>query len=402
MKFSAQQECALSAVAGWLASGTSPFFYLAGYAGTGKTTLAKYFADTVAGEVFFGSFTGKAAHVMRSKGCRDATTIHRLIYQPNSKSTERLRKLQDQLKELLAGSSVTYPERIGELRRAIVREVKNVKSPGFTLNMDSAVRGASLVIIDECSMVNPQMGEDLLSFGCPVLVLGDPAQLPPVRGTGYFTASDPDYMLEEIHRQALDSGVLRMATDVRQGRVPGIGADYGADARVISRLDIVPAEMPNYDQILVGRNGTRRKTNARMRSLLGFTGDLPLLKDKLVCLRNNHDMGLLNGGLWDVLDSTELDEDRIGLTIENDEGQIVNIEAWNCIFRGEDLAHYSHDNEVQEFDFGYVLTVHKSQGSEWPKVVVIDESHKFPINQNPLQWAYTACTRAQKQLLWAK
>ena len=80
MSWSPQQDAALKAVAEWLRRGDRPVFRLFGYAGTGKTTLAKHIAEDVDGEVAFGAYTGKAALVLRSKGCPDASTIHSMIY----------------------------------------------------------------------------------------------------------------------------------------------------------------------------------------------------------------------------------------------------------------------------------------------------------------------------------
>jgi len=164
MKFSTEQENALQAVQQWLKKGQSPVFKLFGYAGAGKTTLARHIAENADGEVAFGAFTGKAAYVMRNKGCTDATTIHSLIYRPTSDDDES-------------------------------------DGPSFTIRRDAPASKADLIIIDECSMVDEDLGRDLLSFGNPVLVLGDPAQLPPVKGGGFFTENEPDFMLTEIHRQ---------------------------------------------------------------------------------------------------------------------------------------------------------------------------------------------------------
>src|SRR5437660_10775638 len=91
--FTPHQDSALKAVAGWLKakpgrSGTPPVFRLFGYAGTGKTTLARHVAEGVKGDAVFAAFTGKAAHVMRGKGCRDAGTIHSLIYRPRGEEDE--------------------------------------------------------------------------------------------------------------------------------------------------------------------------------------------------------------------------------------------------------------------------------------------------------------------------
>ncbi|MEM6463825.1 MAG: ATP-dependent RecD-like DNA helicase, partial [Pseudomonadota bacterium] len=149
MQFSNQQDQALKAVSAWLKQGKSPLFRLFGYAGTGKTTLARHFAEHVDGDVQFAAFTGKAAQVLRSKGAANAKTIHSLIYRPR-------------------GEEAVEDEETG----------KTSISPMFSLNRQSPVAKASLVIVDECSMVDEELGSDLMGFGTPILVLGDPGQLP--------------------------------------------------------------------------------------------------------------------------------------------------------------------------------------------------------------------------------
>ena len=152
-------------------------------------------------------------------------------------------------------------------------------------------------MIDECSMVDAELGRDLMSFGVPVLVLGDPAQLPPIQGGGFFTDAEPDAMLTEVHRQAQDDPIVRLSMDVREGRrlEPG---DYG-ETQVVRRDDARSrSACIDADQVLVGRNATRRAYNMRMRERRGFAEPLPMAGDKLVCLRNNRRKGLFNGGLW--------------------------------------------------------------------------------------------------------
>src|SRR5882724_4407249 len=138
--FSPEQDAALKAVAEWLKAkpgrgNTPPIFRLFGYAGTGKTTLARHIADSADGKVLFAAFTGKAAQVMRNKGCYGASTIHSLIYRARE-----------------SGEDI----------------------PSFELWDDAPASKAKLIIIDECSMVDAELGRDLMSFGIPVLVLGDP------------------------------------------------------------------------------------------------------------------------------------------------------------------------------------------------------------------------------------
>jgi exodeoxyribonuclease-5 len=158
VNLSPQQDDALLAVSRWMKAGHPQVFRLFGFAGTGKTTLARRIAEDVEGDVLFAAFTGKAAQVMRNKGCGNARTIHSLIYRPRGEKAE---------------------EETGEMQ------------PAFSLNRTSTVSKAKLVIVDECSMVDEALGRDLLSFGTPVLVLGDPGQLPPVSGGGFLPSMSP-------------------------------------------------------------------------------------------------------------------------------------------------------------------------------------------------------------------
>jgi len=363
-EFSPHQDAALKAVAAWLKAkpgrnNTPQVFRLFGYAGTGKTTLAKHLAQGVDGEVLFAAFTGKAALVMRRKGCRDASTIHSLIYRPREREQE---------------------------------------TPVFDLWDDSPAAEAKLIIIDECSMVDEELGRDLLSFGAPVLVLGDQAQLPPVQGGGFFTAQQPDAMLTEVHRQAFGDPIVRLSMEVRAGRALEPGS-YGL-TEVVRRADFDPQRALETDQILVGRNATRRAFNARMRQRRGRTDPLPVADDKLVCLRNNRRKGLLNGGLWIVKERRVRRNTTVHLRLipeENARGKIVKAKARiECFTGGLEELEWPQRKNFDEFDFGYVLTVHKAQGSQWDDVVLFDESFVFPDSRD--RWLYTGITRAAKRL----
>ena len=267
--FTPHQDSALNAVADWLKAkpgrnGTPPVFRLFGYAGTGKTTLARHIADGVDGEVKFAAFTGKAALVMRNKGCDNASTIHSLIYRAKESGVEQ---------------------------------------PSFELWDDAPASKAKLIVIDECSMVDAELGRDLMSFDCPLLVLGDPAQLPPIQGGGFFTDCEPDAMLTEVHRQAQDDPIVRMSMDIREGRQLEIGRH--GESEVVSRSELDPDRVMGADQVLVGRNNTRRAYNMRVRQKQNIEDPLPVAGDKLVCLRNNRKKGLFNGGLWRVKSRTQ-------------------------------------------------------------------------------------------------
>ena len=362
--FTSHQDTALKAVADWLKAkpgknGTPPVFRLFGYAGTGKTTLARHVAEGVDGEVKFAAFTGKAALVMRNKGCDNASTIHSLIYRARESGEEQ---------------------------------------PSFELWDDAPASKAKLIIIDECSMVDADLGRDLMSFDCPLLVLGDPAQLPPIQGGGFFTNNEPDAMLTEVHRQAQDDPIVRMSMAIREGRALDIG-QFG-ESEVVRRDALDPDRVMNADQILVGRNNTRRAYNMRVRQKQHIEDPLPVAGDKLVCLRNNRKKALFNGGLWRVKSRAQSKSQIVTMRVSPDEdfgGRVTkgSVRA-DCFSGGIEDIPWEQRKPYDEFDYGYVLTVHKSQGSQWDDVVLFDES--FAFQDSRARWLYTGITRAAKRL----
>jgi len=369
MEWSPQQADALLKIKRWANDRTAPqVLRVFGYAGTGKTTIAKEVANAVDGEVLYMTFTGKAALVLRKKGCVGASTIHSAIYKPDEDPVTGITE--------------------------------------FRLNRDSAVSTASLVVVDEVSMVGEDIGLDLLSYGTKVLVLGDPFQLPPIRGEGFFTDVQPDIMLTEIHRQAADNPIIRMSMDVREGRglVPGV---YG-NSLVIARADLTKEALAekvlSADQVLCGMNNTRQAFNGRVRALRGISGGpgfewLPVAGDKLVCLKNNRMKGLLNGGLWEVADLMAAGKKMMMRVTSLDEDGVVpvDVETPFQFFQGtEKEMDWRERKRADEFTYGYCLTVHKSQGSQWDNLLVYDESSVF--REHRARHQYTACTRAAEKV----
>lgn len=364
MKFEGQQANALTLVQKWLsAPNSSQIFRIFGFAGTGKTTLAKEIAASVKGSVLFCSFTGKAALVLKQKGCAPSSTIHSLIYKP--------------VEDPATGETT------------------------FILNPDSPAANASLIIVDEVSMVGEDIGKDLLSFGTRILVLGDPAQLPPIKGSGFFTSDRPDVMLTDIHRQAADNPIIRMSIDVREGRRLALG--YYGDSKIITRDKVDQQEILTTGQVLVGMNKTRRAFNGRIRTLLGRQDPLPEPGDRVICLRNNKEKQLINGGMWAVqrskitgakhqraaMEVLSLDDDSIPAPIE--------VETPVEFFYGTDADLSWQVKKVHdEFDYGYAISVHKSQGSQWQDVVIFDESRIF--REYAMNHLYTAITRASDRV----
>jgi exodeoxyribonuclease-5 len=355
--WSPQQDEALVAVSRWLKDRDGPqVFRLFGWAGTGKSTLAVHLAQDVK-SVKYAAFTGKAALVMRKRGCKGAQTIHSLIY-------------------------TLVSEKEGE--------------PRFVLDDESPAADADLIVIDEVSMVDEQLGKDLLSFGTKVLVLGDPFQLPPVQGAGFFTADEPDFMLTEIHRQAADNPIIRLSMDVREGGYLERGS-YG-ESLVVSREDVDRNAVLEADQVLVGRNKTRLQYNDRLRELKGLPFHEPVEGDRMVCLRNNPRKKLLNGQIWIVTEVTRRSNGKYSLLLADDEGKgETRVLTHKAFFAGEeDALSWPERRQFDEFTFGYCLTVHKAQGSQWDDVYLFDES--FVFREERARWLYTGITRAAEKI----
>lgn len=358
--WSSQQDEALKAVAAWLKDRNgAQVFRLFGWAGTGKSTLARHLAKDVE-TVKYAAFTGKAALVMRKRGCKGASTIHSLIY-------------------------TRISEKEGE--------------PRFVLDPESAAADADLIVIDEVSMVDEVLGSDLLSFGTKVLVLGDPFQLPPVQGEGFFTAQQPDIMLTEIHRQARDNPIVRLSLDIREGR----GLDYGTygESKVVLRREVDQSEVLGADQVLVGRNKTRLHYNNRIRELRSLPADTPVRGDRLVCLRNNPQKRLLNGQIWTVAELHRKAGGTLDMVLDPEEADRTSVQTkvrtHAGFFTGEDTEmSWQIRRQYDEFTYGYCLTVHKSQGSQWDHVYLFDES--FVFREEAQRWLYTGVTRAAERI----
>lgn len=360
--WSGEQQSAISAVKGWLDNKhRSQIFRLFGYAGTGKTTLAKHLATLVKGDVLFACFTGKAAQVLRNKGCTGAGTIHGLIYKPRF--------------DPISGT-VTFE--------------KNCESPLLT---------AKLLVIDEVSMVGEDLANDLLEFGVPILVLGDPAQLPPIKGTGYFTDVEPDFMLTEVHRQAAENPIIQASMAVRERR-PLEGGQTAAGAVILVNRNTIHHLGDfclAYDQVLCGRNLTRQRINRMVRRQLNRASELPEVGDRLVCLRNDRQKGLFNGSLWEV---TKVRggprEGRVYMDVkalDTTEDVYADVEVLHEFFTGQDQGiDWKRLRGTQQFTYGYALTVHKSQGSQWDNVLLFDESSAFA--DDAYRHLYTGITRA--------
>ena len=355
-----------------------PAFFFTGSAGTGKSSSAKTAIEMMGLEsyqVIYATFTGKAATVLRSKGCQ-ANTIHSLFY--------RILQGDD-------GKVHFYKKR----------------------NFPNTIK---LIVIDEVSMVDNKMMEDLMSFGIPLLCLGDPGQIPAMYYPNTYLAN-PDVFLTQVMRQKGESGILKMATIIRNGGT----LDYGQynESRVIRFSELHDIE--KYDMVLCWSNKTRKEINTVIRKKLGLDKyKYPQPGEKLLCLRNNYNYNI-------VCDDDIVINPVNGMFMMNNSETIVHEGYLNMNYTPDFLnpriQQFKTPVSLEPFDnpdfdkvdksaimnidpnqvvltYGYASTVHKSQGSQWPNVLFIAD-YRGPKDQYK-NLAYTAITRASESVTYVK
>lgn len=418
---SALQARAIAAIGAWFENRTAAqqVFRVYGYAGSGKSTITKHaIAELGLGEgdgVLYAAFTGKAALVMSRKGT-PASTIHSLIYRVSEATPAEIERIRQEMADLTAKlPGMGDAERLfaASQIRSLELRLADIHKPRFVLNEQSALRDAKLLVLDEVSMVGEDMARDLLAFGKPVLVLGDPGQLPPVRGEGAFTGVAPDVMLTEVHRQAGDSAIIRLATLARRGEPIPYG-EHDAFVWKMRRGDVSPAQMLQGGQVICGRNATRLQLNLAMKQAAGFSGPYPTGGgEKIICLKNRNDLGLVNGMFVDLREIADGDELTFTAIVDTEDGEAIGSAGDKRerfrIYKGHFDDHIVPDPERERRDhwkkkstieaaWGWAITCHKAQGSQWENVIVFDDGLGRTA-EDRARWLYTAITRAERGLV---
>lgn len=351
VQLSEEQQAAYAAMVEFYENKRGLCFVLHGLAGTGKTTVLAKFAHEFPNSMLC-TLTGKAASVLRLKTELEATTIHAAFY-----------FLQGEMKGKKGEKKLVF----GEQHR------ENDLDGNFLL-------------LDECSMVNETMAQDMLKTGVRIIASGDPGQLPPVEGKQFFKF--PNFTLKTIHRQALESPIIRQAHAVRSGGI--YGAD-GENFRVARHGELSVEDKLSADIVLVWTNATRKAVNRHMRELRGLSMvPHPQPGEPVVCLRNAPEYGVFNGAIYTLAEPFMEGDTTIVLEVE---GNIVHVDDVN--FEGIRSGLHPSVKARTWFDFGYALTVHKSQGSEWSNVILIDEYRR---KEERREWLYTGITRAANKI----
>jgi exodeoxyribonuclease-5 len=334
---------------GMLYAGRRRRLTIGGLAGTGKSTIIRAIVDQYrSSDIAVCAPTGKAAHVLRTKGVEGARTLHSLIYTPRGEDADG--------------------------------------KPIFSRTGEPVPR---VVIVDEASMLSADVVRDLEKVARHVLYVGDHGQLEPI-GDDPGLMSAPDIRLEQIHRQVEGSAIIRFAHHVRRGYAP---KSFGLDARVQQGWS---DDLIDFDVLIVGYNATRQKINNWMRRRLSFTTQHPQVGEKVICLRNNAEREVWNGMTGTVLSCSP---HQRRMDVMTDDGPRHSLRYNPDQFGAERTLPFKRTRSKSRtlWDFAYAVTCHKYQGSEAERVAVVDEVSSAWSGE---RWRYTAATRASKELRW--
>lgn len=360
---------------------TKNYYVYSGAAGTGKTTVIKEVIKALnleSYEVACLAYVGKAAMVLASKGL-PAKTIHSTIYYPYKK--KKRFQYDDDLYD----------------------ETENNYEFGFILkeHLDPKIK---LIIVDEYSMVSDDLVSDILSFQIPTIFCGDSNQLEPVFGKSTILKK-PDFVLTQIMRQAEGNPIIDLSQQILRGERLKIGK-YG-DSNVIDKIDMDINLLKNYDIILTPTNNTRDEFNNYIRKNILKLDKLyvPHIGEKVICKKNNWDRCLngyylVNGMTGYIMDIdfykdkyAKIDFKPSFLRRSFDD---LKIELGYINATSQQRKTWGF-NKYDKFEYAYAINVHVSQGSQYGRVLFIDE----PFGNNELtrqKIRYTAITRAVNKI----
>lgn len=348
----------------------SPFI-LTGLAGTGKTTIIATLEEAFR-RACYCSPTGKAAQNLRKRGI-PAITIHKAIYNHTHANG----------------------------------------NPHFTkISPAELARRYTHFVIDEASMISTDIWRDLQRIRIPKILVGDPGQLPPV-GDDPLLLLKPSAQLHTIHRNAANSPIIKLAYRFRRtGAAPDSplllknDQGYAEICSTPTALErVFSLNLPLEETMfLTGRNKERVELNTAVRQWRGIDHAHPISEnDQLVCRRNNYNLNVFNGQLFKVLETPTLEAGVYPTIVEPiDGGEAFELPISAAHFNKPKV---DYDDPLPQgtafMNYGYALTVHYAQGSEFQHVVVIEPPGLSYFVGETHRWRYTAATRAVETLVYA-
>lgn len=416
MNLNADQQRACATIRRRLAAG-EPLTEVTGPAGTGKSTIL---ADLIKdmhpldpdnpedGGYVVCAPTNKAVSVLRRKGIVGATTAHTLTSRYNGRNWAKINELKEKVSE--------YEDR-GEhgLAESARKKIDEMLQISFSSGGSIPGQHADVIFVDEGGMLSEEIAQRVMAFNRPVVVFGDPYQLPPVKAKPFFLTGSPHAHLEQIMRVDEQSDILHVATKVRNGESLKVGMK--TTSVVIS--DKMPSLtlLSKADSVLVGKHKTRMGLNRRLRAHMGFNTDTVGVGEPLVVVRGQKDLDIHTServsltGSPVTSRSTPSGATRVRQGLRSlDDPLSISQNATFPLYLGwaEDHWNYHKDRYHQDaqileitkaiqLDLGYAMTGHRSQGSEWDKVAVVYDGWGVS-KEEKRRWLYTVITRARKSL----
>ena len=389
MELTNHQMIALQEIVNWLDNWDlkeKPYWILVGYAGTGKTVLIAELVDNLKQyqqledskdkrTVAVATLTWKAANVLKQKGISSAQSIHSLIYNAE--------------------------------RNDVTKEWIFTRKSKATLQSEY-----NLIIIDEASMVDRAMREDLATYQIPILFVGDSFQLPSIsKDTEDINfLANPDSQLSEILRQAQNNPIIQLSMAIRQGHSRfANGTNYNNKVFIFDKKSVLDKWLLSADIVIVGYNRTRILINNRIRQLKGHNpNNYPAKDENLIAFSSCKESKIFNGQSFisnkDYSDLKLTPNQIKVLSIKSEDDDHITSHLIRTIFVDNKTPEYKipfrlkGEKELLQLAFSYAITTHRSQGSQFNKCIVFNEA--FGANEEEkLRWLYTSVTRAVDKLI---
>ena len=387
--FNNKQKYVISEAIKFYRHSSEQVFQYAGFAGTGKSSVLFEIERQLKiprHRIATMAYTGAAAIVLRMKGIMNASTIHSWLYRP----------VEDILLDINGKPQIN----------------EYFNRPKFSLRFEpKPLDNIDLIVIDEGGMVPYNMKNEIESRGIKIIVTGDLDQLPPVADKPAYLYDGKVYVLDEIMRHEMNSAKVYIADRIRKG-LPIHKGFYG-DVYVIDQ-DEFTDEMALYSNVVLsGKNSTRQYVNSHIRELLGYNSDLPSFGERLICRKNNWNLeidgiSMANGLRGAVLNYPNIHGfDGKNYTIDFKPDFMSSFfPQLSCDYKylkapygNKDAIKYDKFSTGEKMEYGYGLTVHLSQGSQFNNVVYLEEYLSKDIQA---KLDNTAVTRAINNLIYVK